>query len=79
MKWYMFCGKYWMIQYTFNWWLSFGVHIDFKRKYTGKNKIPYGPYIDIHFLFFIISFGINPRYSNEYSANIIGRGGELDG
>lgn len=66
-SWYYRHGKYWLFQKCFDWWFSFGVHIDFKRRYTGKNRIPYGPYIDIHFLWFIISFGYNPYYSLDGS------------
>ncbi|RJR26978.1 hypothetical protein C4561_04350 [candidate division WWE3 bacterium] len=68
-------GKYWMIQWQINNWVSFGIHVDWSRKYTGRDHIPYGPYVDIHFLFFIFSFGYNPKYSNEAELLAIGRGG----
>jgi hypothetical protein len=60
--WHIHSGKYWMIQWCIDWWISIGVHIDLKRRYTGKNKTPYGPYAELHFLFFIISFGYQPYY-----------------
>lgn len=72
--WYMWYGKWWMIQCCFDGWISFGIHLDFKRRLTGKDRIRYGPYIDIHFLNFIFSFGINPRYSTAYPYTN-GRGG----
>ena len=66
-----------MIQWSFDSWISFGIHVDFKTRVNSKKNIPYGPYVDIHFLWFIFSFGVNPQYSNPHSANIIGRGGEV--
>lgn len=75
--WHMYHGKYWMIQYCWDKWLSFGVHIDFKKRFTGKTKERYGPYIDIHFLWFIFSFGINPEKSTDYPYSV-GRGGNCN-
>ena len=34
---------------------SFGIHVDFAR-----------PYVDLHFLLFIVSFGKNPVVTNEW-------------
>ena len=62
-SWYVKHGQYWCIQWCRDWWLSFGIHIDFKKRKTGKQKIRYGPYFDIHVFCFIISIGINPYYS----------------
>ena len=52
-----------MLQWCWSGWFSFGIHLDFKRRKTGKSGIPYGPYLDLHFLFLIISIGYNPYYS----------------
>ena len=60
-------GKYWMVQWNASSWISFGIHIDFKKRYTGKEKIPYGPYFAIHFLFFIFHFGLNVYHSIDNS------------
>jgi len=65
--WRVYHGKWWAVQTCFDGWLSFGVHIDFKRRLTGKNRIPYSPYIDIHVLWFIFSVGVNPYYSLDGS------------
>jgi hypothetical protein len=73
--WHMHYGKYWMIQWCFSWWFSFGIHLDLKHRINSVNGIGYGPYVDIHFLWFIFSFGINPVYSSEIG-QYIGRGGE---
>jgi hypothetical protein len=55
-------GRYWMLYWCWDKWFSFGIHIDFKRRETGKDKIPYGPYLEIHFLWFIFSLGYQPYY-----------------
>ena len=66
-QWNVIHNKYISLQYCFDGWISVGIHIDFKRRFTGANKIPYGPYIDIHFLWFILSLGYNPYYSLDGS------------
>lgn len=42
-------GKYWAVQLYRNWYVSLGVHIDFRR-----------PYLDLHLLWFIVSIGHEP-------------------
>jgi hypothetical protein len=67
-----------MVQWCFSGWLSFGIHLDFKHRHSKKYGISYGPYVDLHFLFAIFSFGINPYYSGEWESIInAGRGGEI--
>jgi hypothetical protein len=51
-------GRYWMLYWCWDKWFSFGIHIDFKRRETGKDKIPYGPYLEIHWDKWF-SFGIH--------------------
>lgn len=63
MKWHIKYGKWWMIQWQFASWISIGIHIDVKTKVNSITKIKYAPYIDIHFLFFIFSLGLNPYES----------------
>ena len=75
--WYMKSGKCWMIQWCWDGWISFGMHVDLKKRFASDTNIQYAPYMDIHFLWFIFSVGVNPKYSNPYAANIIGRGGEM--
>jgi len=61
-KWHLKHNKYLMLYWSFDWMLSFGIHIDFRRRKTGRDKISYGPYADIHFLWFILSIGYQPYY-----------------
>lgn len=68
-------GKWWMLQWCFDWWFSFGIHIDFRRRKTGDKKIPYGPYFDIHFGWLVLSLGYHPYWSGEVNC-LLGRGGE---
>jgi hypothetical protein len=78
--WYLYSGPWWMIQWSWNGWISFGVHLDFRRRYTAKTAIPFGPYVDIHLGFIIFSFGVNPKYSGELDASVsVARGGERSG
>jgi len=67
MPWHIKYGRWWMIQWNFSGWFSFGVHLDFKRRHTGKTGIPYGPYLDLHLFCFIFSIGNNPYYSTDGS------------
>jgi hypothetical protein len=55
-------NKYFMLHWCFDWHFSLGFHVDFKRRKTGKDKIIYGPYIDIHFLWYIFSIGYQPYW-----------------
>lgn len=61
-SWHEYHSKHFMIQWCFDWWFSFGIHVDFKRRKTGRANIPYGPYAEIHFLWFILSIGYHPYY-----------------
>jgi len=63
MTWHIIYGSWWMIQWCFDGWVSFGIHIDFKKRRTGKSGIRYSPYMDVHLLFFIFSVGVNPYFS----------------
>ena len=53
-----------MVQWAYDGWISFGIHIDFRRRKRGDG-FTYGPYVDIHFLFWILSLGNNPVYAGE--------------
>ena len=76
-RWNIRYGKYWMVQWCFGGWLSFGFHIDFTRRIASTTGEAYGPYIDLHIGPAIFSFGYRPYYSTAISANNIGRGGEV--
>jgi len=60
--WYVYHNKFWMIQFAIDGWISFGIHLDFKRRKDAKSGQRYGPFAEIHFLFFIFSIGINPYF-----------------
>lgn len=76
MRWHTKFGKYWALHWQFDSWVSFGFHIDFKRRKNAQYKIKFGPYLDIHFLCFIFSIGYNPIYSTCPHADVFraGRG-----
>lgn len=72
-------GACWMLQWQANWWLSFGVHVDPKRRrvsggpFAGKS---YGPYLDLHLGVLIVSLGWRPYLSGELvNESGIARGG----
>ena len=69
-------GKWWAIQWSFDGWVSFGVHLDFRVRYNESVSRFYGPYVDIHFLWFILSLGVNPIYAGELDLKTsVSRGG----
>lgn len=75
-SWHMRRGKlFWMVQWSFDGWVSLGIHIDLKRRVNSETGQRYGPYVDIHFIFFIFSIGYRPFYSNPIAGDLIGRGG----
>lgn len=47
-------GRWWAVQLYLDWYISVGLHIDFRRRY-----------LDIHFLLLIFSVGDNPVITNE--------------
>lgn len=77
MKWYCYYNRFLAFHCQFDYWLSFGIHIDFKKRLNANQNKNYGPYIDIHFLNCIISIGNNPIYSTAYHASIF-RAGEAE-
>lgn len=63
--WHAHHGKWWAVQWCFDRWLSLGVHVDWSRRLTAKERIPYGPYLDVHLGVLIVSVGVNPIYSTD--------------
>ena len=50
--WYDRRRKFWMVQLVVGWQLSFGIHVDFQRRY-----------LDLHFFWFTFSIGYHAPYS----------------
>ncbi len=74
--WHLHYGSWWMVQWCCTGWVSFGVHIDFRTRLNQDHKVKYGPYIDFHFLCFILSLGRNPRFSGDLEKCVsVSRGG----
>jgi hypothetical protein len=64
-----------------------GVHVDWHRRVTAREGIRFGPYVDVHFAFGVVSVGVNPIWSTELAINYrqgrradgLGAGLEADG
>jgi len=68
-----------MVQWSVDWWVSIGIHIDLRARVTPSGE-RYGPYVDLHLLFLVLSFGVNPVRSGELDLKAsCGRGGLGDG
>ncbi len=75
-RWWMFYGKWWMLQFCLDGWFSLGFHVDPRFRRTGKTGERYGPYVDLHLGCFIVSLGVNPVLSGDLEATLgLGRGG----
>jgi hypothetical protein len=75
MKW----SRWWMIQWDFSGWVSFGIHIDFRRRTHARTGIKYGPYVDIHLPGVILSFGPDCYWATGHDDINSGRGGRPEG
>lgn len=75
-RWYLSHGRWWMVQACFDCWFSLGIHIDLKRRTEALTGKRFGPYLDLHLGWVIISLGFNPVYSGRWHQFVsIGRGG----
>ena len=73
--WHLKHGSWWMVQWTFDWWLSVGAHLDVKCRHRDDGQ-SYGPYLDLHFICFILSIGYHPHLSGELEKSVsVSRGG----
>jgi hypothetical protein len=69
-------GRWWMVQWAFDGWLSFGIHIDFRTRVNSLCECRYGPYVDLHLGCCIVSIGRNPVYTGDLeSSTSVSRGG----
>ena len=75
-RWYIYYGSWWALQFL--WppdWFSLGIHIDPRYRVRGDKKT-FGPYIDLHLGFWILSLGNHPIYSSEFDQSVsVSRGG----
>jgi hypothetical protein len=73
--WHLTHGRWWMVQWQVDGWLSLGIHIDLRRRIDSDGH-SYGPYIDFHLGFVILSLGYHPVYSGEMRKAVsVSRGG----
>ena len=49
--------KWWMVQFVLDYSFSIGIHVDLRRRY-----------VDLHFLWFVFSIGLNAPYSDYLSS-----------
>lgn len=70
-RWGVRYGSWWMVQYSLDWTVSLGVHLDplFRLSDTG----PYGPYLDVHLGPAVVSVGRHPARANSLVA-LLGQG-----
>jgi len=78
VTWHLKHGSWWMVQWCRDGWYSLGIHVETKTRIalTGGMRRPYGPYVDLHFLWFIVSLGRRPAYAGELECSTsVSRGG----
>ena len=69
-RWHIRYGTFWAIQWSFDWWLSLGIHADLRHRGA------FGPYIDVHVGPAIISLGRHPVFTDKEEAKLsFSRGG----
>lgn len=77
--WHLRHGRWWMVQWTLDYWFSLGVHLDLKPRRCARTGERYAPYVDLHLGCLILSFGVNPVRSGELESVIsVSRGGNGD-
>jgi len=78
--WHIKSGRWWMLQYSWNWWLSLGIHVDLRHHPTDTPELrpAYGPYVDLHVGPAILSLGNRPVYTAVEEAQLTTcRGGRI--
>jgi hypothetical protein len=75
MRWGIRYGRFWAVQWVIAPWVSLGIHVDLTRHVDSRGRT-FGPYVDLHLLVLIVSFGWQPAYSGELERALsISRGG----
>lgn len=62
------------VQWSTEYALSLGLHLELRTRLNAAGD-RYGPYVDLHVPFAIISVGRRPVYSHDWDSFIAGRGG----
>jgi hypothetical protein len=67
-NWHRLHGTWWMLTWAWDGWLSLGIHVDFRhRRRQGDNyRYSFGPYVDLHLGFVVLSLGRRPYYAFRY-------------
>jgi len=71
-RWRIHYGRWWMLQWSWNGWLSLGIHVDFRHRPTDTPELRpgYGPYLDLHVGPAILSLGNRPVYTDAEEAQL---------
>ncbi len=68
-------GSLWMVQWVLDGWFSLGIHLDLKHR-VANGGLTYGPYLDLHLGFVILSLGWHPYLSGDLERALsVSRGG----
>lgn len=74
--WHMRYGKWWAVQWSWDRWLSLGIHVDLRSRRSATAGVRYGPYVDLHLACLILSVGVNPIYAGALEQSVsVSRGG----
>lgn len=75
MIWHVRHGRWWALQWCWDWWFSLGIHVDLRHRHRSDGLV-YGPYVDLHLGFAVLSLGNNPIYAGDIEASCsVSRGG----
>jgi hypothetical protein len=67
-------NRWFAVQWSWEYALSLGVHLEWRTRRNSAGE-RYGPYLDVHVPFGIVSVGRRPFYSKDWESFIAGRGG----
>lgn len=74
MRWGVRHGRWWLVQWSLDGSMSFGLHVDPCRRLADTG--PYGPYLDLHLGCVVVSVGRHPARANGLVA-LLGQGGVM--
>ena len=72
-------GRWWSVLPVQERCLSLGVHLDTRARRTAGEGLRYGPYVDLHLGWVIVSVGVNPIYAGEVDLLIPSARGGVSG